>query len=85
MHVQAAEAKEVVVPLSRLLKYNAPEWPWAVVGVVASGVNGAVQPTFAFLLVSVIIALYEKDKVGAWGCSYPRPAPPRLCLSACCT
>ena len=66
MHTQPAEAEAaVVIPLSRLAKYNKPEWPFAVVGVIASGVHGAVQPVFAFILVNVIVALYDHDKVGA--------------------
>ncbi len=38
------KAKEVNVPMSRLISYNKPEWPYAVCGVVASAANGVVQP-----------------------------------------
>uniref|UniRef100_A0A8C0HN39 Bile salt export pump n=1 Tax=Buteo japonicus TaxID=224669 RepID=A0A8C0HN39_9AVES len=36
------------VPFTRILKYNASEWPYMVLGSLAAAVNGAVSPLYAF-------------------------------------
>ncbi|KIY96634.1 ATP-binding cassette, subfamily B(MDR/TAP), member 1 [Monoraphidium neglectum] len=51
-------APPVKVPFGRLLDLNKPEWPWAVLGSAASTVVGGVQPAFAFVFVSLIVAFY---------------------------
>lgn len=49
----------VDVSFWRLVKYNKPEWPYAVLGSVASiGIGGA-QPAFAFLFVAMITVFYD--------------------------
>lgn len=51
--------KKVVVPMSRLVRLNAPEWPYAAVGAVSSVVVGAVQPVFALVLASMINVFFD--------------------------
>ncbi|XP_074856744.1 bile salt export pump [Carettochelys insculpta] len=45
-------------PVTRILKYNAPEWPYMVFGSVGAAVNGAVSPLYA-LLFSQILATFS--------------------------
>lgn len=41
-------------PVRRILKLNAPEWPYMVVGSVGAAVNGAVTPLYAFLFSQIL-------------------------------
>uniref|UniRef100_A0A8C3FL19 Bile salt export pump n=1 Tax=Chrysemys picta bellii TaxID=8478 RepID=A0A8C3FL19_CHRPI len=43
-------------PVTRILKYNAPEWPYMLFGSVGAAMNGAVNPLYA-LLFSQILAV----------------------------
>jgi ABC-type multidrug transport system fused ATPase/permease subunit len=50
----------------KILKFNAPEWPWILLGTISSGLIGVTQPLFAFFL-SLIYGLFadpnlEKQK-----------------------
>ncbi|XP_069637414.1 bile salt export pump isoform X2 [Haliaeetus albicilla] len=51
------------VPFTRILKYNASEWPYMVLGSLAAAVNGAVSPLYA-LLFSQILGGYTFAKSG---------------------
>ncbi|NXN07396.1 ABCBB protein, partial [Indicator maculatus] len=42
------------VPFTRILKYNASEWPYMVVGSLAAAVNGAVNPLYALLFSQIL-------------------------------
>ncbi|NXF07810.1 ABCBB protein, partial [Smithornis capensis] len=42
------------VPFSRILKYNASEWPYLVLGSLAAAVNGAVNPLYALLFSQIL-------------------------------
>jgi len=53
------------VPMSRLARLNAPEWPYAAVGAVASVVVGAVQPVFALVLASMISVFFDGPDLSA--------------------
>uniref|UniRef100_A0A8C4XV61 ATP binding cassette subfamily B member 11 n=1 Tax=Falco tinnunculus TaxID=100819 RepID=A0A8C4XV61_FALTI len=44
----AVEEDVKPVPFTRILKYNASEWPYMVLGSLAAAVNGAVSPLYAF-------------------------------------
>uniref|UniRef100_A0A8C9DT68 Bile salt export pump n=1 Tax=Prolemur simus TaxID=1328070 RepID=A0A8C9DT68_PROSS len=41
-------------PVRRILKVNAPEWPYMLVGAVGAAVNGAVTPLYAFLFSRIL-------------------------------
>lgn len=43
-------------PVARILKYNAPEWPYMVFGSIGAAVNGGVNPVYS-LLFSQILAV----------------------------
>ncbi|XP_075036809.1 bile salt export pump-like [Mixophyes fleayi] len=45
-------------PVARILKYNAPEWPYMLFGSVGAAVNGAVNPLYA-LLFSQILGIFS--------------------------
>ncbi|RXN31886.1 bile salt export pump-like protein [Labeo rohita] len=50
-------------PVARILKYNAPEWPYMLFGSFGAAVNGGVNPVYA-LLFSQILAGYAFSKSG---------------------
>ncbi|NWH83613.1 ABCBB protein, partial [Aegithalos caudatus] len=50
--VEEEDAKPV--PFTRILKYNASEWPYLVLGSVAAAVNGAVNPLYALLFSQIL-------------------------------
>nr|XP_014435355.1 bile salt export pump isoform X3 [Pelodiscus sinensis] len=41
-------------PVTRILKYNAPEWPYMLFGSVGAAVNGAVNPLYALLFSQIL-------------------------------
>ncbi|XP_058084025.1 ABC transporter B family member 19-like [Magnolia sinica] len=47
----------------RLLKLNAPEWPYAVLGAVGSVLSGFIGPTFAIVMSNMIEVFYYRDSV----------------------
>uniref|UniRef100_A0A6J0T9D9 Bile salt export pump n=1 Tax=Pogona vitticeps TaxID=103695 RepID=A0A6J0T9D9_9SAUR len=50
------DEEEAIEPahVTRILKYNAPEWPYMVIGSVGAAVNGAVSPLYALLFSQVL-------------------------------
>ncbi|XP_025949621.2 bile salt export pump isoform X3 [Dromaius novaehollandiae] len=42
------------VPFARILKYNASEWPYMVLGSLGAAVNGAVSPLYALLFSQIL-------------------------------
>ncbi|XP_042306075.1 bile salt export pump-like isoform X5 [Sceloporus undulatus] len=40
--------------VTRILKYNAPEWPYMVIGSLGAAVNGAVSPLYALLFSQIL-------------------------------
>uniref|UniRef100_A0A803WDY0 Bile salt export pump n=1 Tax=Ficedula albicollis TaxID=59894 RepID=A0A803WDY0_FICAL len=50
------------VPFTRILKYNASEWPYLVLGSLAAAVNGAVNPLYALLFSQILGVCYEKQR-----------------------
>ncbi|XP_027867445.1 bile salt export pump isoform X1 [Xiphophorus couchianus] len=54
------EEEELVepAPVARILKYNAPEWPYMVFGSLGAAVNGGVNPVYS-LLFSQILATFS--------------------------
>uniref|UniRef100_A0A8B9W2E1 Bile salt export pump n=1 Tax=Anas zonorhyncha TaxID=75864 RepID=A0A8B9W2E1_9AVES len=50
------------VPFTRILKYNASEWPYMVLGSLGAAVNGAVSPLYA-LLFSQILGVKQKTQI----------------------
>ncbi|XP_053483597.1 ATP-dependent translocase ABCB1 isoform X1 [Ictalurus furcatus] len=49
------------VPFTRILAMNKPEWPYLVVGILASTVGGAVYPCLAILFAKIIGVFAEPD------------------------
>uniref|UniRef100_H0V6N1 Bile salt export pump n=1 Tax=Cavia porcellus TaxID=10141 RepID=H0V6N1_CAVPO len=49
-------------PIRRILKFNAPEWPYMVVGGLSAAVNGTVSPLYAFLFSQIIGTFSLPDK-----------------------
>lgn len=45
----------------RLLKLNAPEWPYAIMGAVGSVLSGFIGPTFALVMSNMIEVFYYTD------------------------
>ncbi|XP_068636496.1 ABC transporter B family member 19 [Aristolochia californica] len=45
----------------RLLKLNAPEWPYAILGAVGSVLSGFIGPTFALVMSNMIEVFYYRD------------------------
>uniref|UniRef100_A0A8C0A0D6 Bile salt export pump n=1 Tax=Anas zonorhyncha TaxID=75864 RepID=A0A8C0A0D6_9AVES len=50
----AEEAIGPPVPFTRILKYNASEWPYMVLGSLGAAVNGAVSPLYALLFSQIL-------------------------------
>ncbi|XP_045698387.1 bile salt export pump isoform X2 [Phyllostomus hastatus] len=49
-------------PVRRILKLNAPEWPYMLVGSVGAAANGAVTPLYAFLFSQILGTFSLPDK-----------------------
>nr|KAF6493312.1 ATP binding cassette subfamily B member 11 [Rousettus aegyptiacus] len=51
-------------PVRRILKFNAQEWPYMLVGAVGAAVNGAVTPLYAFLFSQILgtFSLLDKEE-----------------------
>ncbi|XP_005393324.1 PREDICTED: bile salt export pump [Chinchilla lanigera] len=56
------EEKVEPAPVRRILKFNASEWPYMVVGAVGAAVNGAVTPLYAFLFSQILGTFSLPDK-----------------------
>ncbi|NWI20704.1 ABCBB protein, partial [Crypturellus soui] len=52
--VAVAEDDVKPVPFARILKYNASEWPYMVLGSLGAAVNGAVSPLYALLFSEIL-------------------------------
>uniref|UniRef100_A0A669QP59 Bile salt export pump n=1 Tax=Phasianus colchicus TaxID=9054 RepID=A0A669QP59_PHACC len=54
--LESAEEEEDVkpVPFARILKYNASEWPYMVIGSLGAAVNGALSPLYALLFSQIL-------------------------------
>ncbi|XP_012581464.1 PREDICTED: bile salt export pump isoform X2 [Condylura cristata] len=49
-------------PMRRILKLNAPEWPYMLVGSVGAAINGTVTPLYAFLFSEILGTFSHPDK-----------------------
>uniref|UniRef100_A0A8C8SJZ5 Bile salt export pump n=1 Tax=Pelusios castaneus TaxID=367368 RepID=A0A8C8SJZ5_9SAUR len=58
------DEEEEVEPASvtRILKYNAPEWPYMVFGSLGAAMNGAVNPLYALLFSQILATFSMPDK-----------------------
>nr|ADQ20481.1 P-glycoprotein [Poeciliopsis lucida] len=60
---KAEEEEDVpMVSFFRVLRLNASEWPYIVVGLICATINGAIQPLFAVLFSKIITVFAEPDK-----------------------
>ena len=53
------EEKVPEVTFLQVLKWNLPEWPYMVVGVICAIINGAMQPAFAIIFAKIIAVRVE--------------------------
>nr|XP_045003766.1 bile salt export pump isoform X2 [Jaculus jaculus] len=58
------EEEVTPVPVKRILKFNAPEWHYMLVGALCAAMNGAVTPIYAFLFSQLLgtFSLPDKEK-----------------------
>lgn len=49
-------------PVARILKYNAPEWPYMLLGSIGAAVNGAVNPLYALLFSQILGTFSIQDE-----------------------
>ncbi|KAL6469235.1 hypothetical protein MHYP_G00227590 [Metynnis hypsauchen] len=59
------EEEEVVepAPVARILKYNAPEWPYMFFGSIGAAVNGGVNPIYSLLFSQILATFSMSDPV----------------------
>uniref|UniRef100_A0A673MZ73 Bile salt export pump n=1 Tax=Sinocyclocheilus rhinocerous TaxID=307959 RepID=A0A673MZ73_9TELE len=50
-------------PVARILKYNAPEWPYMLFGSFGAAVNGGVNPVYALLFSQILATFSMPDPV----------------------
>ena len=50
-------------PVRRILKVNAPEWPYMLVGAVGAAVNGTVTPFYAFFFSQILGVSKQLDQL----------------------
>ncbi|XP_035989695.1 ATP-dependent translocase ABCB1-like isoform X1 [Fundulus heteroclitus] len=51
-----------MVSLFKVLRLNASEWPYILVGLICAAINGALQPLFAILFSKIITVFAEPDQ-----------------------
>ncbi|XP_034006910.1 bile salt export pump isoform X1 [Trematomus bernacchii] len=61
----AEEEEEFVepAPVARILKYNAPEWPYMLFGSFGAAINGGVNPVYALLFSQILATFSLTDPV----------------------
>ncbi|KAL7867292.1 hypothetical protein AOLI_G00151060 [Acnodon oligacanthus] len=59
------EEEEMVepAPVARILKYNAPEWPYMFFGSIGAAVNGGVNPVYSLLFSQILATFSMSDPV----------------------
>uniref|UniRef100_A0A4W5MN21 Bile salt export pump n=1 Tax=Hucho hucho TaxID=62062 RepID=A0A4W5MN21_9TELE len=60
--VEKEEVEEHVepAPVTRILKYNAPEWPYMLFGTIGAAVNGGVNPVYSLLFSQILaVSLFQ--------------------------
>ncbi|XP_030637325.1 bile salt export pump isoform X2 [Chanos chanos] len=50
-------------PVARILKYNAPEWPYMLFGSIGAAVNGGVNPVYSLLFSQILATFSMPDPV----------------------
>ncbi|KAL2084174.1 hypothetical protein ACEWY4_019692 [Coilia grayii] len=58
---EAEEEKVPEVSFLEVLKWNLPEWPYMVVGILCAIINGGMQPAFAVILSKIVAVFVEQD------------------------
>ncbi|KAM4560550.1 bile salt export pump isoform 2-T2 [Odontesthes bonariensis] len=59
------DEEEIVepAPVSRILKYNLPEWPYMLFGSFGAAINGGVNPVYALLFSQILATFSIEDSV----------------------
>lgn len=57
-----------MVSLFRVLRLNASEWPYILVGLICAIINGAIQPLFAVLFSKIITVSHCQPCYQFWIC-----------------
>ncbi|XP_007888070.1 bile salt export pump isoform X2 [Callorhinchus milii] len=63
--VEEGEAEDIEpAPVTRILKYNASEWPYMLFGALGAAINGGVNPVYALLFSQIIgtFSLSDEEK-----------------------
>ncbi|XP_035263466.1 bile salt export pump-like [Anguilla anguilla] len=61
--IPEAQEKIEPAPVTRILKYNAPEWPYMVFGSIGAAVNGGVNPLYSLLFSQILGTFSMTDTV----------------------
>uniref|UniRef100_A0A3Q3AU90 ATP-binding cassette, sub-family B (MDR/TAP), member 11a n=1 Tax=Kryptolebias marmoratus TaxID=37003 RepID=A0A3Q3AU90_KRYMA len=56
-----ADENEEPAPVTRILKYNKPEWPYMLLGSLGAAVNGSVNPIYAILFSQILGTFAIRD------------------------
>ncbi|XP_072516995.1 bile salt export pump isoform X2 [Salminus brasiliensis] len=69
MLAEEEEEEEQVkpAPVARILKYNAPEWPYMVFGSIGAAVNGGVNPVYSLLFSQILATFSMSDPLAQRG------------------
>uniref|UniRef100_A0A8D0CKQ7 ATP-binding cassette, sub-family B (MDR/TAP), member 11a n=1 Tax=Scleropages formosus TaxID=113540 RepID=A0A8D0CKQ7_SCLFO len=57
----STEEQAKPAPVSRILKYNRPEWPYMLLGSLGAAINGSVSPIYAVLFSNILGAFSTED------------------------
>ncbi|XP_015214469.2 bile salt export pump-like [Lepisosteus oculatus] len=58
---QEMQGETEPIPVSRILKYNKPEWPYMLLGAFTAALNGCVNPLYAVLMTQILGTFARPD------------------------
>uniref|UniRef100_A0A8B9KNC5 ATP-binding cassette, sub-family B (MDR/TAP), member 11b n=1 Tax=Astyanax mexicanus TaxID=7994 RepID=A0A8B9KNC5_ASTMX len=62
-YVSIEEEEVEPAPVARILKYNAPEWPYMFFGSIGAAVNGGVNPVYSLLFSQILATFSMSDPI----------------------
>lgn len=48
-------------PVTRILKYNIPEWPYMIFGSLGAAINGGVNPVYSLLFSQILAVRFKLE------------------------
>uniref|UniRef100_A0A8B9KTK4 Bile salt export pump n=1 Tax=Astyanax mexicanus TaxID=7994 RepID=A0A8B9KTK4_ASTMX len=60
---ESSEEEVEPAPVARILKYNAPEWPYMFFGSIGAAVNGGVNPVYSLLFSQILATFSMSDPI----------------------